>query len=217
MADGFCPRTLQFCAVRLALLDGSGVPDPGAANLYVSKQVVLMTVAPNLEKGVDLTQKTGCDEIDFAYKGQDQLKEWTMGITFTTPDPDLVYLLAGGAKITKAGKTIGYGSPAIGTIGNSNGVCLEGWTKNIKGNTLDGTYPYLRWVFPKTTWVHGEKRFDNTPITHPFTGEGFENPNIYDGPANDFPDVNESYRSMTYFADTSLPTTQCQAVALAAS
>lgn len=212
-----CVHTLQFCRIRLARLDSNGVPSPGADNLYVSDQQISLAVTLNELAGVDFTQPTGCGEIAYSFQEPGKVKNLDLVLNLATADPELVQLLIGGDLITSGGEVIGFALPAVGTTGNINGTSIEAWTKNITGSDVDPSYPYIRFVFPKTRWTPDAKTLDNNPINHQFKGVGYENPNWYDGPNNDWPDTDTSYRLYSYAGDTSLPTPFCGTQALAAS
>lgn len=210
-----CFKTLQLCAIRLARLEANGVPDPGAGNLYVSDQMISLTVGVEISEGDDFEQKNGCGAICFSFKDRDQITGLNLQLSLCTAEPEITELLIGGDLLLDGADTRGFALPAVGTIGNELGVSLEAWTKNISGSTLDADFPYVRWVFPKTFWTLADKTFENGPIVHNFTGKGEENVNWFDGPANDW--SYDSDRLLQYAADTSLPTASCGAQSLAVS
>lgn len=210
-----CFKLLQFCRIRIADLYSNGVPAQGAKSLYVSDQQISLTIALNLSTGDDFEQKTGCGDVCFSFKDRDKIKNLNLTLSICTHEPELTQLLVGGDLLTSGSDTVGYALPAVGSVGNVNGVSLEGWTKNIRGSTLDEDFPYVRWVFPRTYWTPSDKTFENGPIVAAFTGTGEENDNWFDGPVNDW-DF-ESGRLWQYAGDTALPTASCEAVTLVAS
>lgn len=216
MAAGFCPKLIQFCRVRIARLESNGVPDPGAGNLYISSNQVSLGITMNLEAGDDFVQKNGCGDICYSFKSRDQVKNLTLTYSSCDHDPEFIQLMQGGSLLQVLTATVGYKLPPVGSVGNENGVSMEGWVKNISGSGIDADFPYVRFVLPKTFWTPSDKTLENNPIVSSFTGEGQENANIYDGPANDIDfDIDDTL--LAFFGDTSLPTAQCEAIALAAS
>ena len=81
----------------------------------------------------------------------------------------------------------GYQAPALGVVGNANGVSLEIWTKAVLNGRAAPGYPYNRWAIPLVTNLHQEARdFTNAVLQNPFTGEAFQNPNWGTGPFGDW-------------------------------
>lgn len=210
-----CFKTLSLCRLRIARLDASGVPEPGAKNLYVTDSQISLTLGLEISEGDDFEVKNGCGDICFSFKDRDQIKGLNLELAVCTADPELTELLTGGDLLTSGGDTVGYALGSVGSVGNENGVSVEAWTKNISGSSLDADYPYVRWVFPKTFWTHSDRTFENGPITHSYTGEGQENVNWFDGPANDWDYTSD--RLFQYAGDTTLPTAACGAQTLVAS
>lgn len=214
MADGFCPKLIQFCRIRAGALAANGNPLPGAKNLYVSSGQVSLGVTMNLEAGDDFVQKNGCGEICYSFKARDQVKNLTLTLQQCDHDPEFKVLLQGGSLLTVLGETVGYKLPPVGSVGSENGVSIEGWVKNITGSGIDADFPYVRFVLPKTFWTPGDFTMENSPIPANYTGEGQENSQIADGPSNDI-DFDLSDTLLGFFGDTELPDAACEAVALA--
>lgn len=206
-----CIKTLQFCRLRVARLNANGTPKVGSGNLYITDQQISLVIGLNLSAGDDFEQKTGCGDISFSFKDRDKVKNLTLTLILATAEPEITELLIGGDLITSGPDTIGYALPAVGTTGNEDGCSVEGWTKNIRGSTLDEDWPYVRWVLPKTFWTPSNKTLANNPITHEYTGTGEENENWLDGPVNDWDFTSD--RLYQYAADTDLPDALCEAQA----
>lgn len=214
MATDFCPHLLQFCRVRVGKLAANGNPLPGAKNLYVSSGQVSLGITMNLEAGDDFVQKNGCGEICYSFKARDQVKNLALTLQMCDHDPEFKVLMQGGSLLTALGDTVGYKLPNVGSVGAEDGVSLEGWVKNITGSGVDTTYPYVRFVLPRSTWTPGDLTLEANPIPANYTGEGVNNANIADGPVNDI-DFDLSDTVLAYFGDTDLPDAQCEALALA--
>lgn len=210
-----CPHMLQFCRMRVAALNADGSPKAGTGNLFVTNQQISLAITENLEAGADQSQKTGCDEIAYSYKSRDKVKNLGFTLSLATASAELTQLLSGGDLLMTGDDIMGYAAPAVGTVGNEDGCSIEGWVKNIDGDSLDDNWPYIRFLFPKTFWTPADKTLENNPIPNNFTGEGQENQNWLDGPANDW--VWTSNRLWQWTYDTDLPDASCVATELIAS
>lgn len=210
-----CFHTMQLCRLRVARLEPNGVPDPGTGNLYITDAQISLTLGLDVSEGDEFEVKNGCGDICFAFTDVDRIKGLNLELALCSADPELFELLTGGDRLTSGSETVGYALPEVGSAGNENGCSIEAWTKNITGSDLDPDFPYVRWVFPKTRWTFADKTFENGPITHSFTGQGYENSNWHDGPANDWDYT--SNRLFQFAGDISLPTAACGAQTLPVS
>lgn len=210
-----CLAQLQACAVRVARLDGAGVPDPGADSLYVSDALIQLVANPVYEAGDEFTQKNACGNLCLNFKDQDKLRRVDVTLQLCTPDPELSELLSGGVVLTD-GAAVGYGAPRIGVSSTPNGASIELWTKRVDtdGN-LDDVFPYAWWVFPKVHLRPDSRTFENNPVNNQFTGFATENPNWFDGPVNDWPVASD--RVFQWIPTDQLPTADCGYQVLAAS
>lgn len=211
-----CSGSLQVCALRVTRLEPNGVPDPGAGNIYTTDALVLLTPTAVYTDGDDLEQKNGCGSICMSFKDCDRFKRVDAELQLCAPDPELHELLLGGDLISLAGDSIGFAMPEVGGSCH-DGVSVEAWTKAWDGDSQATERPYWRWVMPRTYWRLGAKNMENALMTNPLTGFGVENPNFFDGPANDIPDTSVSHRAFYWFRDTALPTVQCGTSTLVAS
>lgn len=210
-----CFHTLSVCMSRVAKLAPDGSPLAGEKNLYVTDSIISLTMAIQLKEGAEYEQENGCGDLCFAFENPDQIKGLDLQVSFCQEDPELTVLLSGGDLIETGGETTGYAAPYVGTVANPDGVSLEVWTKNIQGSALDADYPFVRWVFGRTSWVIADKTFEAGPIVHPFTGKAQENASWLDGPVNDWPYISD--RLWQYNGDTELPESECGAQELVAS
>lgn len=82
---------------------------------------------------------------------------------------------------------VGYQAPALGIVGNPNGVSLEFFSKAIVGGYQSPTLPYYRLVLPRVTGIHQMPRdVTNANMANNFEGQGFQNPNWGSGPFGDW-------------------------------
>lgn len=205
---------VQVCAFRIAELDGSGVPNPGAGNLYTCQTLVSLQFTPVYRDGEEIEVPNACGGVCVNYKGDDSLKRVDVSITVCSGDPYLAVMLGGGDILTDGG-IHGFAFPAIGTL-TSNGISIELWRKRIDDGDLHADYPYMWDVMPKIKNLrHGQRTFDSGAVQPVFTGQALENPNWFDGPLNDWPVSSD--RVFQSFPVNSLPTIDCLPSALAAS
>jgi hypothetical protein len=85
------------------------------------------------------------------------------------------------------GNDTGYQSPALGIVGNPNGVGIEFWGKAVLNGTQTSNLPYWRWAVPGVKNLHEEaKNFQANILENAYTGQAFENPNWGSGPFGDW-------------------------------
>lgn len=201
--------------MRVARLDASGVPDPGADSLYVSDALIRLVMTPVFETGDEFTVKSACGDVCLNFKDQDRFKRVDLTVEICTPDPELSELLSGGTVLTD-GAAVGYAAPEVGVAPTPNGASIEVWTKRVDvDGAIDATFPYAWWVLPRTYLRPDARTFENGPLNNVFSGYGIENSNWFDGPANDWPVSSE--RVYQWIPTDSLPTAQCGYITLAAS
>lgn len=202
-----CPAVVQACAIRVSRLDGAGVPDPGANNLYVSDSLTQLVITPEVEEGDEFTVKNACGAVCVNVKDCDRLKRLNLTLGLCKLDPELQEIIAGGVVLT-SGAAVGYGFPKIGEVACPDGVSIELWAKRYtSGGQLDPDFPYEWFVLPKTTWQHGARTHENGPLTIEFTGFAVENENWFDGPLNDWPV--DSDRVLQHIPTDTLPDALC--------
>lgn len=213
MTQPDCAGSLQVCVMRLAKLDPTGVPMPGAGNLYVTDALIKLESKTILREGDDFEQPNGCGAVCVTYKDCDRLKRLDLSMELCTPDPQLKQMIAGG---TLFDSNRGYAFPEVGLATCPYGVSIEAWTKAVVNGTQASDYPWFRWVFPRTIWnAPGDFSLENAITGNVLTGHAEENPNWYNGPANDWPYA--SARICQYHRETTIPATSCGAQTLVAS
>lgn len=194
---------VQACAIRVTDLDPSGVPQPGASNIYTSEALTELTATPVYSDADEIEEKNACGAVCVNYTGDDSLKRLDVALTICTHDPWLNAMLSGGDVLTDGGIN-GFALPAIGPL-RGNGVSIELWAKRVDDGDLHDEFPYAWWVLPKVKNLrYGAKTFNNGASLPQFTGRGYENANWYDGPLNDWPVSSD--RALQWFPVASLPT-----------
>lgn len=220
-----CYGSIQACRLRVGALDENGAPDPGVGNLVVTDALIQIQTSYNIETGQEFTQKNGCGAICQTFKEDDKIKSVGLELQLCQLDYELLNLLLGSTALSATGllsagsDVIGYDLPAS-TAGAQNGVTMEAWTKAWDGGSqpvsFGGDALYHHFVWPKTTWVPGQRTLQSGILVIPVTGTGFENPNAGDGPANDWPLYGPNGAEQAFLDDT-IPDAACGAQELVAS
>lgn len=210
-----CTPQVNACVIRVTRLEADGSPDAGASNAYVSDALVTMTVTPEIEEGEEFIQKNGCGIPCVNYKAPDTIKRLTVELTLCTPDPRLHEILSGGTVLTD-GEAIGWAMPALAAEIAPNGVSIELWAERVGDDGQpDPDFPYAWWLFPRVKLTPGARTFEFGPLSSPFTGTGYENPQYLDGSEGDWPVASD--KAMQWIPTDTIPTASCAYVAAAGS
>ena len=214
MANNDCLPQVHICAMRVAELETTGVPAPGAGNLITVDSIVEIAATAVITEGDEIEEKNGCGAVCINYKAPDTLKRFDLSLIVCDHNPFVMAALGRGVVLNDAGVN-GYAFPALGPT-NEDAVSIEFWAKRIDAGALHSEYPYAWWVLPKVTNLgHGDMTWNNGANRPTFTGRAFENENWFDGPLNDWPV--ESDRALQWFPTPELPDTACAPAALIAS
>lgn len=189
---------LNACVVRVAKLDTDCSPLGDTNSGYVTAGLVTMTATPDIEEGTEFEPKTACGSIAFTYADPDRIKRYNLTGEFVFFDVEGAEILFGGTVITGAaggtydGQNIGWAAPDYNAAA-SNGVYLEVITQQIGEGAGDCSgsaaafAPFVGHIFGKVRLVPGERTFENDVARLAFTGKATSNPELYDGPWNDYP------------------------------
>jgi hypothetical protein len=214
MAEQPCLPQVQACVIRVAILDTSGVPLPGAENLYTSDALTTLTFTPVYTDGDEIDEKNGCGTTKVNYRATDTFKRGDVAIGLVTPDPFLVSMLSAG-DVLQDGARRGFAAPPLGAV-TTPGISVELWAKRIDEGDLDADSPYAWWAYPKLNNLRlGPHTHQNGALLPTFTGQAYENPNWYDGPLNDWPATSD--RVYQWIPTDTLPDAACGFQALLAS
>lgn len=186
------------CIVRVAKLDTDCSPLAGNTSGWVTAGLVTMTATPDIEEGTVFEPKTACGAIAYSIEDADKIKRYNLSGEFIFFDVEGMESMFGGATVLGAaggtydGDTIGYAAPDY-TAAATNGVYLEVITKAAGEGAGDcvsaaGSFPvYHGHIFGKTFMTPGERTFENDVARMTFTAKARSNPNLFDGPWNDYP------------------------------
>lgn len=201
--------SVQLCALRVAQLALDGSPDYGADHLYVTERQISLSAEPEISDGEDIELKNGCGAIIVDYRSPDAYRRINVELTLAVPDPELTYLLTGSGKLlTLTTDTVGYDYPELFVPFPEVGVSVEAWSKNIVDGVVDGTNPYIRWVFPRIkNWRHGTRELSDGAMETVLSGHGYGNALWGNGPLDDWDSLaDESVDGpVAYALDSSIP------------
>ena len=198
LAGGVNIGTLQACIMRVAALDSDCTPVGGTNGGIVTAGLVTMTADPDIEEGTTYEQKNGCGDLLFTYEKDDVIKRYNLSGEFGFMDWEWAAMVFGGTAVLGkaggdfAGKVIGY-ADRLYTAAQRNGVYLEvittAVTEGAGSCTVAGAAApvAIGHVFGKAKLVPGSKDFGDDIMRLTFSGKSTNNPNLYDGPWNDYP------------------------------
>jgi hypothetical protein len=198
LPGGTCIGQHSVCLLRASKLDSDCSPFGGADSGIVTIGIVTLTATPDIEEGVVIEPKNGCGTIAYTYTEEDKIKRWNLTGELVYHDWEAFLILFGGRQVvgaaggTYAGMNIGHTPPDYTTTAQRNGVYLEVITRAVSAEAGDcaaavgGHTPYVGHIFPKVKLYPGEQTFAEGARNVPFTGTAVRNPNIFNGPWNDW-------------------------------
>jgi hypothetical protein len=154
--------------------------------------------SPDIEEGVRIEPKNACGEIVYTYEGANLVKRHNLSGELYFFDPEAAFVMFGGEVLLGAsagdyaGKAIGWASPNY-TDAPTNGVYLEIITTAIGEGagdcqtSADAYPPYIGHIWGKAKLTLGDRTFEEDAARVTFTGTATGNPNLFDGPWNDYP------------------------------
>lgn len=198
LAGGLCLGELNAAVFRAARLDADCSPTGGTNGGLVTAGLVTLTADPDIEEGTVFEPKNADGDIMYTYEEDDKIKRYNLSGEFGFSDFEMMELLFGGSTILGkaggdfAGEVIGYADRPY-TAAPRNGVYLEVITRAIAEgagscvSSATGTPVAFGHIFGKVKLTPGSKNFGNEVRRITFTGKGTSNPNLFDGPWNDYP------------------------------
>ena len=189
---------LGACVVRAARLNSNCAPTGGVNGGIVTAGLVTMTVDPQIEEGTKYEPKNACGSTLYTAERDDKILRQNISGEFGFSDFELMALLFGGSVILGkvggdfAGEVIGYYDPLYSSAPR-NGAYLEVITTAIEegaGSCVasDGGTPVaIGHIFGKTKLRAGSATYADQVINVAFSGTGTNNPNLFNGPWNDYP------------------------------
>ena len=191
--------------IRVTRLNANGTAAIGPSASYVTKAFISVKITPQMEAGIDITQKAANGSIGIAYKVPDSLKRVNVDVAIYNPDPLLTEMMQGG---TILGNSKGYAAPMFGEVSNPTGVAIEVWSKAILNGRPAAIDPYWRWLIPFVIMRNtGDRMIQEGVLGTSFTGWGQGNAGFGTGPTSATPIWPwMSDRAYAYARDASIPT-----------
>lgn len=199
LAGDVCIGQHSVCLLRAAALDSSCVPVGGADSGIVTLGIITMTASAEVEEGRVFEPKNGCGRIGYTFEEPDTIKRFNLTGELLYHDLEMKYLLFGGSLITGhasasdfPNKNIGYAVPHYSDT-QSNGVYLEVIVRTAAEGVGEcasqgDEVPYaVGYIFGKTKLTPGDQTFEDAESPVTFSGRATGNPNLFNGPWNDWP------------------------------
>lgn len=198
LAGGVCIGELQACVLRLARLNSDCRPTGGTSGGIVTAGLVTLTADPVLKEAKEYEQENGCGALLFSFESEDKIKGYRLSGELGFSDFEAMALMFGGDVLLGkntgdfSGEVIGYYDPVY-TSPSRSGIYLEVITTAIESGSGDcftssGSTPVaIGHIFGKVKLTPGQKTFADEIKRVTFTGQSRNNPNLYDGPWDDFP------------------------------
>ena len=215
MSAPICFSSRQVLRFRVALLDATGAPDPGAENGYVSN-LVSIAMTPVIEAGDEFILKDGAGDICASFRDCDKIKGNDAVVTLCNLDAQLIALMTGAMVFEDATGVMGLKLPLLNDACPVP-VCVEWWTLAQDGSsqaTISGVAQYFHFVIPLVKFVPGSWTFENGILAVVLNGKGEENPNVtVNGPFNDWPTgvvaADGAKSALAYWRESTLPAAAC--------
>lgn len=218
-----CYTPLLACRLRVALLDDNGAPSAGAGSLWVTDSLIRIGYQLQITEGVTFEQKNGCGNICVQYQGEDRVKSVNLTLELCHLDFEGVALMTGAGLVSEAGRTnIGTTLPSVDSD-LTRRVSVEAWSLAWDGDEqavddTGGAEPlYIRTIFPSTSWVEGDRTYEEGITRITLNGKGRSNANFGNGPGNDLPWGAYVTPKGEYLDDGELPAATCGTSTLSAS
>lgn len=186
------------CIVRMAALDADCSPLQGVDSGIVTAGLVTLTGSPVVEEGTAIEPKLACGDYAFRVEKPDRIKRYDLTGEFIFHDHEAMALMFGGSTVVAkaaspyATKVIGHAMPSVdqglGTIGVYLEVIQLVAFEDQGECAPNATAPYaLGTIFGRCAFTPGDSAFTEEAASVTFTAKANENPNLFDGPWNDWP------------------------------
>lgn len=223
MPDPNCYTPLLACRLRVALLAANGAPSAGADHQAITDSLISVKYSLDITEGASFEQKNGCGVTCVQYQGQDRVKGVNLTMELCHLDVELIALMTGASLVSEVGRTnIGTALPAV-DADLTRRVSVEVWSYAWDGDeqaidTTGGSEAlYIRTIFPSTSWVEGERTYEEGITRITLVGKGRSNSNFGNGPGNDLPWGAYVTPKGEYIDDNALPSATCGTQTLVAS
>jgi hypothetical protein len=207
-----CGVSFGLCAVRITRVDSAGNVIAGT-NAYVTDNPIQITLTPNIETGNTVSVRNGCGCSVARFKFPDTFNWFEFSFNKAALEPSMEAFLLGAETIVDGADVVGIAFPStLDCDADEPSVALEYWTKHVVGSGQDGTYPWIHWVFPSTSWSLADNTFGEDATQVSLNGFSRTNTNWGEGPYGDGPPDSQDIRDGGYWkTDVDPPTAACAA------
>lgn len=208
-----CVGQHSVCIVRIAQLASNCEPVGGPDSGIVTAGIVTATASAVLQEGTSFEPLTGCGDIAWTYETPDKIRSYTVSGELTFFDHEMMEILFGGSLVVGSaasdfvGDNIGWAAPNY-TDDPPAAVYMEFITKTAGAGVGEcaapgSPFPFaVGHIFGKGRYVPGDRTFAAEAASVAFTGTSVANPNLENGPWNDWPGTgnipNSPYIQVSY-------------------
>ena len=216
-----CPGVVNFCRVRVTLLDSDGTP-ASPVQSYVSDKHVSLAITSDVEEGQRRTVRSGCDCVVVTNRGADALLGYTFELVDGVWEPAMVAMMLGYDAIVDESDepvTVGYNVDGDQLVcgGTQASVALEAWAYAWDGSGQDADLGAIHHIWPLTKWQVAPQTLSVDPATPTLTGFSLRNDNWYDlyldGPTDGTTPVDVNFFAQYMEPLANLPDASCAVVA----
>lgn len=210
-----CVGQHSVCIVRAAKLKPNCRPLGGVDSGFITAGIISATASPVLQEAQTLESVNGCGRISFTVERPAQIRAYDLSGELTFFDHEMMAILFGGEVIVGSagsdftGDNIGWAAPnytedppapvyvefIVKTVGEGIGDC----------GSADGVPAAVGHIFGKANLIPGDLSLGNEVSNVSFSGRSVANPNLFDGPWNDWPGVgnipNSPHAQVSYSLD----------------
>ena len=226
LPGAICVGQHSVCIIRVAKLNADCTVAGGDDSGFITTGIITATATPELQEGQSYEPINGCGDIAWTYETPDKIRKYTLSGELAFFDHEMMEILFGGSLIVGGGGTafdgdnIGWAAPNY-TDAAPDPVYVEFITK-VAGegvgecSTPGSPFPAaVGHIFGKARFVPGDRTFAAEAATVAFTGESVANPNLLNGPWDDYPGVAAIPNSP--YAQYSMNDTEYDAIAATAA
>lgn len=192
-----CVGQHSVCIVRAAKLKSNCRPEGGDDSGFITAGIISATASPVLQERQTLESVSGCGDLMFVVERPPRIRAYDLSGELTFFDHEMMEILFGGEVIVGGtgsdfdGDNIGWAAPnytedppspiyvefIVETAGEGIGDC----------GSADGVPAAVGHIFGKAHLQPGDLSLGNEVSNVAFQGRSLANPNLFDGPWNDWP------------------------------
>ncbi len=212
-----CLADYGVCLMRISQLNDEGDFVSTPLNTYVFDPPVQIQANPVTSDVAAVEQRNGCGDVCASKPAISTLTGWTLDTEWCEWEvAGLNLLLETLPILDDDDNIIGWADqdPTSGTA--QNGVCVEFWTKPWNGQAQEinpdtGELVYRRFVYPRVTWIPGQRTHQDGFTVYPATGTASSSNAVNFGPDGNWPKNLNGIPSANWTEDaTELPSAECE-------